>query len=240
LIGPSDFVTLQACRGDRGTVGTAPTLSRTNSKLNRKKSLADGNTKTGKSIATYSRTPVTTCPGASSWCMDNCYAMRPYRQYKQTRAAWDRNATDRIPKLPKPKKNNELTFFRIHVSGDFDTPEYIMGWYYALKARPDVRAWAYTRSWTTSSGLEYSDLMPYLEKLRSVMQLFASTDPSIQIEPPEGWRIAAIDNDARYSGPKFPICMEQAKKQPDCANCRYCFIGTKGNINFIDHKELQK
>lgn len=36
---------------------------------------------------------------------------------------------------------------RIHVSGDFFSRQYIEQWVRELAARPDITAWAYTRSW---------------------------------------------------------------------------------------------
>ena len=238
------------------TATTAPTLASTNPKLNRrKKGVARGNSKTGK-VITYSRTPGATCPGKSEWCTPNCLAQVPYKRWKDTKTAWDRNSTDAIPELPKPRKDGKPIPLRIHVGGDFDTRTYIHAWRFALEARPDVQAWAYTRSWATDNGRAYSDLIPDLEKLAALpnVQLFASCDPTM-IDPPAGWRVATIADvevgtdtariikEPRFDGAKFPVCMEQTGKSPDSAECGYCFTGTRGNITFFDtkiKKELRK
>ena len=182
-----------------------------------------GNTKTGN-VITYSRTPGDTCPGASDLCASICYAKRPYRRYSQTRAQWDANAsvTD-IPTLPLGPAT-----IRLHVSGDFDTAEYVLAWYFALRARPDVLAWTYTRSWRVP------ELLPYLEKLRGLpnVQMFASTDQTITETPPDGWRVAFIDGDDRYSG---ITCPEQTGVKASCAECGICFIGKRGNVRFLKH-----
>lgn len=191
--------------------------------------LSDGNTKTGRDVVTYSRAPGPTCPGASSWCAATCYAKRPFNRYVGTREQWSRNATEQFaPLLPPPRKDGRPIKLRIHVSGDFDTAPYIRSWVKVLRERPDVQAWAYTRSWRVPR------LRKALEELRSLpnMQLFASTDPSIMDAPPPGWRVAAIVGDERYSG---PVCMEQTGKQPSCSACGYCFRGRKGNITFKQH-----
>ena len=191
--------------------------------------LSEGNPKTGRSVLTYSRAPETTCPGASSWCELACYAKRPFNRYQQTREQWSRNAeNDRAPLLPPPRKDGKPTLLRIHVSGDFDTAGYIRSWVGVLKERPDVHAWAYTRSWRVPR------LMKALEELRGLsnMQLFASVDPTIDQSPPPGWRVAFIQGDDRHSG---PVCMEQTGQKPSCAACGYCFRGHRGNIAFREH-----
>lgn len=194
--------------------------------------LSKGNEKTGRSVITFSRTPGATCPGASDWCNASdggaCYALKAYRQYRETRAQWDANATPDVPALPSPRRDGGQRLLRIHVSGDFDTVAYIDAWTAALAARPDVTAWAYTRSW------RMPELLPALEQLRALpnVQLFASADATIAESPPAGWRVAFIADDARYTGPR---CMEQTGKRPDCASCGYCFKGQRGNIAFGAH-----
>jgi len=186
--------------------------------------LSRGNPKTGSSVLTYSRAPGVTCPGSSEWCAAECYAKQSMAQYANTRNQWTLNAeTDAIPVIPKGEK-----LLRIHVSGDFDTPAYVMGWYFALKNRPDVTAWAYTRSWTVPAMLKS------LEKLRSLpnVQLFASVDASMVASVPDGWRIAFIVGDDRFKG---LTCPEQTGDKADCVSCGYCFKGKRNNVAFITH-----
>lgn len=196
--------------------------------------LSKGNGKTGKSVVTFSRAPGITCPGASTWCNalladGACYADKAFKQYRQTNTQWTVNASvNAAPELPKARKDGKQINLRIHVSGDFDTVAYIESWTAALAERPDVTAWAYTRSWRVEA------LVDALEALRALpnMQLFASLDPTIEEMPPVGWRIAAIEGDTRVSG---PICMEQTGKQADCASCGYCFKGQRNNVIFKAH-----
>lgn len=191
--------------------------------------LSKGNTKTGREVLTYSRAPVATCPGASDWCKAECYAQSPFRRYENTHEQWTRNAeTWGVPSLPAPRKDGRQRLVRIHVSGDFDRAEYIHAWRFLLQSRPDVLAWAYTRSWRVPR------LLPALEKLRALpnVQLFASVDMTIDQSPPPGWRVAFIRGDDRYKG---PTCMEQLGSKPSCAECGYCFRGRKGNIAFKQH-----
>lgn len=144
-----------------------------------------GNRKIGMNVYTYSRIAgragMGTCPGSTDECESICYVKRivgpVYYNYK-------RNLTDSVPPIPQDAK-----LLRIHVSGDFNTVEYINSWHVQLTRRPDVRAWAYTRSWRVPA------LLPALEELRALpnLQLFASMDPSTSEMPPTGWRRAWID-----------------------------------------------
>ena len=103
-----------------------------------------GNRKLGASVFTFSRTPganvyLGTCPGETTWCSDRCYAKRiegPVREVHRLNSG-----TAEVSPIPAAAK-----LLRIHVSGDFDTIPYINAWRERLLERPDVRAWAYTRS----------------------------------------------------------------------------------------------
>ena len=157
-----------------------------------------GNLKLGASVFTYSRPAGQpdvdgsgTCPGATPECEAVCYAKRI------SGAVFDvyrRNVGNDVPPIP-----DEARLLRIHVSGDFDTPEYIYNWTARLRERSDVTAWAYTRSWRCHSLLEF------LEELRALpnVQLFASMDASTPELPPAGWRRAWLwrDLDAAVAGP---------------------------------------
>ena len=174
-----------------------------------------GNLKIGPNVYTYSRLPgmvgrfalglslagessiggreaiywAGTCPGATPECQRICYASRPVAEGGVVFDMWNRNTiTNEVPPIP-----DDADLLRIHVSGDFDTPEYIDNWILRLEDRPDVACWAYTRSWRVPSLLER------LEKLRALehVQLFASMDKSHTDVPPEGWRRAWIDEIGR-------------------------------------------
>jgi hypothetical protein len=149
-----------------------------------------GNRKLGVGVYTYSRLPgrgtfLGTCPGSTLECESICYAKRVTGI---VRDLWAENSkVEYVPDLPA-----DCALLRIHVSGDFDTKNYIQQWINRLMARPDVTAWAYTRSWRVPA------LLPLLEELRALpnMQLFASMDPSTPDVPPMGWRRAWIKREA--------------------------------------------
>ena len=151
-----------------------------------------GNFKLGFGVYTYSRLAgaQATCPGATPECEEICYAKRIEGPVQDVYAqnSWD----DGVPPIPA-----ECKLLRIHVSGDFTTVGYVKNWMKRLGERPDVLAWAYTRSWRVPR------LVPILEELRAMpnIELFASMDPSKPDDaPPAGWRRAWIYRDTPHHG----------------------------------------
>ena len=167
------------------------------------------------------------CPGASEWCAPACYAVRPFRQYKQSRETWTANAASARDGAIPPAPAN-ARYVRIHGSGDFETLAEIFAYIAHAKARPDVQWWAYTRSWRVN------ELLPALRTLQKLpnVQLFASMDPTIRERPPKGWRVAWIDTDDRAQG---YACPEQNGRKIDCVDCGYCFRGTRRDVTFAIH-----
>jgi hypothetical protein len=103
-------------------------------------------------------------------------------------AMWLHNGGVDVPPIPE-----DARLLRLHVSGDFDTVDYINTWIARLTQRADVTMWCYTRSWRVP------ELLPALERLRALpnVQMFASMDVSTPELPPKGWRRAWIDGDER-------------------------------------------
>lgn len=233
-----------------------------------------GNLKIGPHVYTYSRNPGLagkvalgngaegsstthrymqgTCPGATEECQRICYARRPVAEHGVVAQMWAENSMGSdVPPIPEDAK-----ILRLHISGDFDTPEYILNWVARLKERPDVTCWAYTRSWRCESLLEY------LEQLRALpnVQLFASMDVSTPELPPAGWRRAWIDGDPRSGivhripahsttaetfrafelqqtgdGVKALICPEETKHVKNCEECGFCISGLRNDVVFLEH-----
>lgn len=226
------------------------------------------NTKIGPDVFTYSKLPGLpsevalgttwlqsrgishgTCPGSSEECRKICYAVRPVEEGGAVYKTYLMNtlAGANVPPIPEECKR-----LRLHISGDFDTNEYIDAWIINLQDRPDVICWAYTRSWRVPSLLER------LEKLRALpnMQLFASMDKSIVEMPPAGWRRAWIDGDPRagaayavrphmdnyahhnertIDGDNTYLCPEQTKRKKNCVECGYCIDGQQHDVTFLNH-----
>ena len=103
-----------------------------------------GNSKIGPGIYTYSRLPGLmggTCPGATAYCESVCYAKRVVDNVPVW-DLWRRNSSEGL--VPMPPLDAKVV--RWHVSGDFDTREYIAQWRRIVHIRSDVRFFGYTRS----------------------------------------------------------------------------------------------
>lgn len=208
-----------------------------------------GNSKLGPRVFTYSKLPGRvggTCPGSSPECEMICYVKRVMTSNPPVWDLWTQNTLrgDEVPPLPE-----EAEVVRFHVSGDFDTVQYIVNWCGLVNLHPDVRFFGYTRSWRVSG------LVPWLEQLRDYpnVQLFASVDKTIEELPPAGWRIAWLETDPRARangeiseqnfravergrGPETVlVCPEETGDKPNCTECRYCIDGRRGDVLFLEH-----
>ena len=109
--------------------------------------ISEGNTKT--ECFSFDLPAVDTCPGSTEFCRKDCYAVNLMR-YKGVRNKYSRNheivfhpsfVSYMIETIPQDCD------FRVHVSGDFFHKDYIAKWIEIATSRPDVRFYAYTRSW---------------------------------------------------------------------------------------------
>lgn len=198
-----------------------------------------GNSKLGSGIYTYSKLPVTTCPGASEECLAICYARKVEKTNKHVWQLWADNTArgDELPPLPADAK-----IVRIHVSGDFDTVDYIHSWIRLAKYNEHVTFFGYTRSW------RLAHLEPWLEQLSYPhnVHLWASMDLSVVELPPAYWRRAWIEGDSRltkvsdkqyrtFDGRKAVICPEGTGMLPNCQTCRFCFLPHNMDLVFPRH-----
>lgn len=192
------------------------------------------NTKLGK-IPSFSLPSITTCPGATSWCVKACYAQRLERQYKNVNKSYEMNLdtalnnkdfvlimNTEISKLV----NKGITTFRWHVSGDWVSCKYIYDWVNIVKSNPTMTFYGYTRSWCVPN------LLPHLENLKKLSNvvLFASTDVTTTETVPLGWREAFAGDVMPNNKPKMITCLEQAGKLDSCDKCKLCF-NNKSTVN---------
>lgn len=196
-----------------------------------KLSVGNGNIKVGD-IPTFSLPSRITCPGASKWCLQHCYAHRYERRRPHCGRAYSRNLVlswnqKEFIKVVLRSIPRHLGSFRIHVSGDFYSVDYIRSWIKICRLRPHTLFWVYTRSWMIP------ELMPALEELRALknIQLFASVDSTMP-DPPAHWRKAYIHTDSRAKGIH---CPEQSGSLPSCLHCGYCFRKRTGDVIFQIH-----
>ena len=120
-------------------------------------------------LPSFSLLPGVTCPGKKD-CFGWCYAMGGHPmawRYKDSPARsmqtrylglaerddWNERMTERLAKVPKDRP------FRIHVTGDFHSPEYVKKWTELIKAHPDRQFYAYTKS-VSMAGMSELEKLP--------------------------------------------------------------------------------
>ncbi len=167
-----------------------------------------GNIKTGKHTLHFSLPAGSTCPNRTELCSKVCYiknlvAMRPsVKESYDNNMEWisDNGLDSFINKI-----NSELIGFRgdyrIHVSGDFYSVDYIYAWIKICESNPQVKFWGYTRSWRDA---EKRKALKRLEKLSNV-SLWASVDRETA-RPGRlvGWKRAYLSIDDS-DVPKFKV-----------------------------------
>ena len=212
--------------------------------------LETGNAKLGregkfyKSMFVWNLPSVATCPGASNWCLENCYNADD-RTLVFPVERWAKNwwlylnepyklrdrITEQLHSAAKP------CAVRIHSSGDFFSNDYVNFWGNIIDLNKDVKFWAYTRSWIIN------DIRLSLENLRSFnnIELFASWDSTMRLPPPINWRKSYVfynENGAECfcrENPNTLICLEQIDAVANCASCGICTKDLKKDIAFYFH-----
>lgn len=111
--------------------------------------ISEGNDKTGFCFS-FDLPAKITCPGMTAVCGDKCYAAKLMQIYPAVNAKYARNlefanGPDFVPYMIReiPRRCE----FRIHVSGDFHSVEYVRKWIEIATRRSDVVFYCYTRSW---------------------------------------------------------------------------------------------
>ena len=122
--------------------------------------ISSSNEKTG-GILSFSLPPKITCPN-SKQCFNICYAVGMYNnEYrKNTPISWEKNlqivesdqkrAIEELSKVlatkdKTAKKTGKQVLFRIHVSGDFYSLDYVNMWLDLARKFPDILMYTYTK-----------------------------------------------------------------------------------------------
>jgi hypothetical protein len=114
--------------------------------------LAVGNGKLGGNIHAWSIPAVDTCPGRSSLCESVCYAKGGRFRIGYVRARLQDNLElslrdDFAERMIAEVKRRWVQVCRVHVAGDFFSPDYAAKWLQVFRACRKVKFYAYTRSW---------------------------------------------------------------------------------------------
>jgi hypothetical protein len=180
--------------------------------------LSIGNTKLG-GVLNFSIPAQITCPGASQWCFIHCYCKKGAILWKPAKNLHGLNFTksqgsefvqDMLGELDKKKCN----LVRIHVAGDFYSPEYIQKWI-KIVGKSDKKFFATTKSWRIPRLKEPLELLRTLPNI----SLKASTDSTTE-PAPNDWDEIGIGK--TYSSKVSRHCTYQQDKTT-CSDCRLCW-----------------
>lgn len=192
--------------------------------------IGTGNAKTG---ASFSLTAGVTCPGESGGC-EGCYAKRGNmgmfhqkpggrydKNYQACIQALKVSVTELALALVEAIDATKSKTIRIHDSGDFFSPAYVSAWIIATTLRPEVKFWAYTRSWRVKPISDKLDVLAG----RPNVSLWRSTDNEI-------W-IAGLA--AHKSSPWAGVAFQQQAGDEDIAQILNKSLAKKQFVNFPSH-----
>jgi len=181
--------------------------------------LSKKNSKMGK-ILNLSLTPITSCrPDAP--CAKECYAMKSYRMYKETRAAWDWNynfwnedplaftlALSRQLSELKPK------FFRWHVGGDIPCDLYLEMMCHIAYVLPDTKFLAFTKQYEIVNMFIHEGY-----QIPKNLKIIFSAWPGLKLDNPHYLPVAWMQDGSedRYEEQEILECHGQ------CDACGMCW-----------------
>lgn len=202
------------------------------------KLVAKGNKKLGPNVWHTNLPAGDSCPGASEYCGDVCYAKRGFYVLQRERYGTnldylrDHPAEYGLQLLAEVAKLKPGSTFRFHTAGDIDSETHVGIIRDICESRPDVDFYLYTRSWNTAlRGIIERELFPLPN-----LTVWASSDPSMPAIP-EGWREARIyPDEIAARAARMPVCPEQTGKRTSCSDCGLCWNAKPAaRLAFIEH-----
>ena len=162
-------------------------------------------------------------------CFERCYAMKAYRQYPNTRAAYNRNylmltqhRLEYIGQINQWIFNCKPKHFRFHVSGDFVDADHLKRTLETAERFPETAFLSFTKR---------HDILPTITGLiPSNLQLIASRWPQWYSTPPKGYRHAWTQDGTETRVPDNAIeCTGR------CDECLECFRPSSLDVWFRLH-----
>jgi len=181
-----------------------------------------GNTKMGK-IPSVSLPPIKSC-GNCKDCASKCYANQAYRQYKQTKAAYDNNyimvTTNHYKYFKEIKEyvsKKSPNYFRWHVSGDILNQEYFNDMVQIAEEYPNTKFLCFTKMYgIVNFYLKEQTLPPNLNIFFSIW--LDNRIPNIH-------RLSTARTVNKGDTDKY----EGFKCEGNCSTCGFCFEALNGS-----------
>lgn len=185
-------------------------------------SISYGNTKMGK-IPSISLPPIKSC-GNCSKCAKHCYAKQTYMQYKNTKAAYDRNykmATEDggeyFYQVQDYLSKNKPKVFRWHVSGDILDSMYFVAIATISKDNPKTTFLIFTKMYKIINKFRS------MFKIPDNLKIFYSAWLDEEIDNPYNMSIARTVNKGETHKYEGFIC------EGNCEQCMACFESKPGS-----------
>ena len=157
--------------------------------------LSIGNGKLGSAIHTWSLPAIVTCPGATDVCRSACYATKSRFLFPAVRERLQWNYEQSLTptfadRLAAEVKRKGCLVIRVHVSGDYFSPEYCERWLWVMRKCPRPRYYWYSRSWVIPELARVLEQMAALRCCRAWYSVDALTGLPDRLAP--GIRLAYL------------------------------------------------
>jgi hypothetical protein len=192
--------------------------------------ISDNNSKIGR-MPNISLTPIASCR-CNVPCRKDCYALKAYRQYPPTKAAWDNNYNMAKTDLAGffsgidqylASKKKPAKYFRWHVSGDIISAEYLQGMVALASKHINTRFLAFTK--------QYEIVNNYTGSLPANLTLIFSAWPGLNFDNPKSLPIAYMQDGTESRVP------ENAIECPgNCEMCGMCWQLPQIGKDVVFHK----
>lgn len=208
--------------------------------------LSKGSTKLGESIFGWALEAGATCPGKTPTCSHWCYAShgRFCTEQMKARNAWRLGQAKKagfVDRVCDEIFRRGVLILRVHVGGDFFSPKYTQKWIEIAARNPNVKMFAYSRSWRVE---KVRPLLYAWGALPNVRLWLSADRDAYPKNVPQGVRVAYMqvaEEDAPRGDLTFqvrrlrklslptapPICGQetvQGKRQGvNCSNCSVCW-----------------
>jgi hypothetical protein len=191
-------------------------------------SISKGNKKL-KNISSFSLPPVASCL-FHTYCSDKCYAKKAYRAYPNTKNAYDRNfrvAKENLENLKKQLmeylRSYNGDYFRIHVSGDYYSQEYLNMWIEVCKENPNIHFMSFTKCYT----FDYDGKPDNMEVIFSTFDSMPSgTSDKIRNK---------YNKPIAHAGDSNPDESYYNNCADDCSQCKICWNLSENNRGVFFH-----
>lgn len=209
--------------------------------------LSKGNSKLGEGIHGWTIPAVSTCPGRTPTCERVCFGthgrfvtdtmtrLNAWRYEQARKASFVARMCDEILR-------RGVLVLRVHVIGDFATPRYTQKWIEIAARNPNVRMFAYSRSWRVETIRPLLYAWGALPNVR--LWLSADRSSGLPTDVPPGIRVAWLQVDEappqggnlvfqvrrlrRLALPMaVPVCDQETPSGKasgiNCSSCRVCW-----------------